>query len=130
LPTSILVRAFAALTAFVLVGCSPDCMPESSCFPAGTYIDANEQLGATSAEICFDTDCTTFRALEGPHDIFTGFNSGYWQEGRTFQLRITVFDAGGQPIDSLAETRTMDSSGCACGVLFYVWKNGHLDRIN
>ncbi len=43
---------------------------------------------------------------------------------------MTVFDANGGVINSLTETRTMDPSGCACGVLFYGWKNGRLHRTN
>lgn len=43
---------------------------------------------------------------------------------------MTVFDASGKAIDSLTETLTMDSTRCACGVLFYDWKNGRLHRIN
>ncbi|HAN35999.1 MAG TPA: hypothetical protein DCQ52_11305 [Acidimicrobiaceae bacterium] len=123
------VRLLAALTAVVLVGCSPDCA-KGSCYPPGTYIDPNDALGATSAEICFDGDCATVEAFAGPDDVFNGFNLDTWEEGRSVDLSVTVFDASGQVIDSLTETRTMDSSGCACGVLFYDWKNGRLHRLN
>ena len=43
---------------------------------------------------------------------------------------MTVFDASGKAIDSLTETLTMDSTRCACGVLYYDWKNGRLHRSN
>ena len=123
------VRFLAALAAVVLVGCGSDC-PKGSCYPLGTYIDPNGALDATSAEICFDGDCTTVEALAGPADVFNGFNVDTWEEGRSVELRMTVFDASGKVIDSLTETRTMDSTRCACGVLFYDWKNGRLHRIN
>ena len=123
------VRLLAALAAVVLVGCGSDC-PKGSSYPLGTYIDPNGALDATSAEICFDGDCTTVEALDGANDVFNGFNVDTWEEGRSVELRMTVFDASGQVIDLLTETRTMDSTRCACGVLFYDWKNGRLHRIN
>ena len=123
------VRLLAAVTAVLLAGCSSDCA-RGSCLPFGTYIDPNDTLGATSAEICFDGDCTTVEALAGAEDVFNGFNVGTWEEGRSVELRMTVFDENGGVIDSLTETRTMNSSGCACGVLFYGWKNGRLHRTN
>lgn len=110
-------------------GCSSDCR-RVSCYPPGTYIDPNDALGATSAEICFDAGCTTVAALAGPNDMFNGFNVDTWEEGRTVDLRLTVFDASGRTIDSLTEKRKMDSSACACGVLYYDWKNGRLHRLN
>lgn len=123
------LRRSAVLIAVLLVGCSSDC-GKGSCYPPGTYIDPNVALGATSAEICFDGDCTTVEALAGPDDVFNGFNVDKWEQGRPVELRVTVFDAKGAVIDSLTETRTMDSAGCACGVLFYDWKNGRLHRLN
>ena len=123
------VRVLAALTAVVLVGCGSDCS-HGSCYPLGTYIDPNDALDATSAEICFDGDCATVEALDGGEDVFNGFNVNTWEEGRTVELRMTVFDENGDVIDTLTETRTMDSSGCACGVLFYGWRNGRLHRTN
>ncbi len=123
------LRLLAALTAVVLVGCGSDCA-KGSCYPSGTYIDPNDALGAASAEICFDGDCTTVEALAGPDDVFNGFNVDTWEEGRSVELRMTVFDANGGVIDSLTETRTTAFSGCACGVLFYGWKNGRLHRTN
>jgi hypothetical protein len=124
-----ILRLLAALTAAVLVGCSSDCA-DRSCYPPGTYIEPNDVLGATSAEICFDADCTTVEALAGPDDVFNGFNVDTWREGRSVEVRLTVLDAKGGVIDSLTETRTMDSSDCACGVLFYDWKSGRLHRLN
>lgn len=123
------LRLLAALTVVVLVGCGSDCS-KGSCYPPGTYIDPNDALGASSAEICFDGDCTTVKALAGADDVFNGFNIDTWQEGRSVELRITVLDANGGVIDSVNETRMMDSSGCACGALFYGWKNGRLHRTN
>ncbi len=41
------LRLHAALIAVVLVGCSSDC-GEGSCYPPGTYVDANDVLGAAS----------------------------------------------------------------------------------
>jgi len=123
------VRLLAAIAAVVLVGCSSDCA-EESCYPLGTYINPNDDLGAKSAEICIDADCTTVDALAGGEDVFNGFNIDTWHEGRTVELRLTVFDATGGVIDSLTEKRKMDSSGCACGVLFYDWKDGRLHRLN
>lgn len=123
---TLFVAAFAAV---VLAGCGPDCS-DASCYPAGTYIDPNNALGTASAEICIDGDCTTVEAATGPDDVFSGFNVDTWEEGRSVELRLTVFDASGDVIDSLTETRTMDSSGCACGVLFYGWKNNRLHRTN
>ena len=96
----------------------------------GTYIDPNGALDATSAEICFDGGCTTVEALDGANDVFNGFNVDRWEEGRSVELRMTVFDANGDVIDSLTETRTMDSTRCACGVLYYDWTNGRLHRVN
>jgi hypothetical protein len=124
-----LVRVLAAVTAVVLVGCRSDC-EKGSCLPYGTYIDPNDALGATSAEVCFDSECTTVDALAGPDDVFNGFNVDTWDEGRSVELRVTVFDSNGEVIDMLTETRTMDSTRCACGVLFYDWKNGRLHRRN
>jgi hypothetical protein len=129
LKKSLSLRLLAALVIVALVGCGSDC-PEGSCYPAGTYIDPNDALGAASAEICFDSDCTTVEAAAGPNDVFNGFNVDTWDEGRSVELRVTVFDVNGGVIDSLTETRTMDSSGCACGVLFYGWQNGRLHRTN
>jgi len=129
LTKSLSVRLLAALAAVVLVGCGSDCS-EGSCYPAGTYIDPNDALGAASAEICFDGDCTTVEAAAGPDDVFNGFNVDTWEEGRSVELRVTVFDANSGVIDSLTETRTMDSSRCGCGALFYCWKNGRLHRTN
>jgi len=113
----------------VLVGCSSDCT-NGSCYPYGTYVHPNTEIGAASAEICFDTDCETVKAVEGDGDVYNGFNSSFWQAGRTVQLRLTVFDASNNVIDTLTEKRTMDPSGCACGVLFYDWKDGRLHRQN
>jgi uncharacterized lipoprotein NlpE involved in copper resistance len=123
------VRLLAAIAALVLVGCSSDCA-DQSCFPPGMYIDPNDDLGAKSAEICIDSDCTTVRALAGADDVFNGFNIDKWHEGRTVELRLTVFDGAGGVIDSLTEQRKMDSSDCACGVLFYDWKDGRLHRLS
>jgi hypothetical protein len=124
-----LLRLCAGVAAFALVGCSTDCA-EESCMVAGTYVDPNDSLGAESAEICFDDDCHTMKAIEGNEDVFLGFNRDDWHEGREFRLRITVFDAKGQVIDTLSEQRTMDSSRCGCGVLFYDWHDGRLHRAN
>jgi hypothetical protein len=130
-PKASIVRVGAALTAFVLVGCSSGSSAcTESCYPPGIYIDPNEEVGAKSAEICLDSDCTTVDALAGPNDYFNGFNVANWHEGRTVELRLTVFDAGGQIIDSLSEPRKMNSSGCACGVLYYNWKGSRLHRLN
>ena len=87
-------------------------------------------VGAKSAKICLDGDCTTVPALAGPDDAFNGFNLDNWHEGRTVELRLTVFDASGHIIDPLAETRTMNPWACACGVLYYNWKEGRLHRLN
>ena len=91
------VRGVALLLALVLVGCSSTCH-RGSCYPRGTYVELNQQLGTTTAQICFDTNCSVVKATEGT--------------------------------DELTEPRTMTSSGCACGVLFYSWKNEHLHRTN
>ena len=123
------VRGVALLVALVLVGCSSTCH-RGSCFPHGTYVELNQQLGTATAQICFDTNCSTVKANEGTDDIFTGFNTSYWEEGKKVQLHITVYDAANKVIDELTEPRTMTSSGCACGVLYYSWKNGHLHRTN
>jgi hypothetical protein len=120
---------FSLMALVAVIGCGSAC-PKTSCYAPGTYIDANDALGATSAEICLDTACTTVPALTGPDDVFTGFNVNTWQEGRDVVLRLTVFAANGRVIDSLSEKRKMDSSGCACGVLYYGWKAGHLHRVN
>ena len=129
LSTSGLVRSWAALAALMLVSCSSDCRG-GSCYSLGTYVDPNDAVGATSAEICFDTDCQTVPAIAGGDDVFNGFNSNYWKDGRKPKLKITVFGPSSKVIDSLTESRTMNSSGCACGVLYYGWRNGHLYRIN
>ena len=129
LSTSGLVRSWAALAALMLVSCSSDCR-SGSCYPLGTYVDPNDAVGATSAEICFDTDCQTVPAIAGGDDVFNGFNSNYWKDGRKLKLKITVFGPSSEVIDSLTESRMMNSSGFACGVLYYGWKNGHLYRIN
>jgi hypothetical protein len=123
------VRIAAGLLAFALVGCSSTC-ETGSCLPHGTYIDPNAALGATSAEICYDDECTTVTPTNDSSDNFLTFDTQRWDEGRTMKLRLTVFDANHGIIDSLTERRTMDSSRCACGVLYYVWKNGHLQRLN
>lgn len=122
-------RIGAGLLGFALVGCSATCKT-GSCFPLGTYIQPNDALGATSAEICYDADCVTVKANNGPNDNFSTFDTNRWNEGRTIQLRLTVFDANNKVIDSLTEKRTMDSSACACGVMAYDWKNDHLHRVN
>jgi hypothetical protein len=62
-------------------------------------------------------------------NVFNGFNVDTWHEGRTVELRLAIFDADGAVVDSLTETRKMDSSSCACGVLFYTWKDGRLHRL-
>lgn len=127
-----IVRCWAVLAAFVFVGCgtgSSTCSTRS-CYPPGTYIIPNDDLGVTSAEICFDSDCTNVEALAGPDDFFNGFNVDTWQEGRTVEVRLTVFDGDANVIDSITEQRTMDSSRCACGVLFYDWKASRLHRLN
>ena len=62
--------------------------------------------------------------------MFNGFNTDYSQDGRTVELRITVYDSNQRVVDSLTEKRTMDSSGCARGVLFYGWIDGRLHRVN
>ena len=130
-PKPTIVRLCAALTAAVLVGCSSGSAAcNQSCYPPGIYIDPNDEVGATSAQICLDSDCTTVDALSGPNDVFNGFNVANWHEGRTVELRLTVLDAGGHVIDSLTEPRKMNSSGCACGVLYYDWKDGRLHRLN
>ena len=65
-------------------------------------------MGAKSADICFDGDCTTVKgALAGPDDVFNGFNIDTWEQGRSVELRVTVFEANGGDIDSLTETRTI-----------------------
>jgi hypothetical protein len=117
------------LLALVLIGCSSTCQ-QGDCLPHGTYIELNQELDTTSAQICFDAKCSTVKANEGTSDIFTGFNSDYWAEGKTVQLHLTVFDSANKVIDTLTESRTMDSSGCACGVLYYTWQDGHLHRKN
>ena len=123
------VRIAAGLLALTLVGCSSTCRTDS-CLPHGTYIDPNDALGATSAEICYDSECTTVAAVNGSNDNFLTFDTQRWDEGRTVQLRLTVFDASHKVIDSITEQRKMDSARCACGVLYYDWKNGHLHRVN
>lgn len=123
------MRVLAALVVVLLAGCSDDC-ERGSCYPYGTYVDPNPALGATTAEICFDGECTTVEADGGRDDVFNGFNTDTWEDGRTVELAITVFDANGEVIDALTETRTMDSNRCSCGVLFYEWQNGKLHRTN
>ena len=123
------VRLLAALAVVVLAGCRVDC-ETGSCYPHGTYVDRNDALGASTAEICFDGVCTTVATGGGPDDVFSGFNVDTWEQGRTVELAITVFDENGKVIDALTETRTMDSNRCACGVLFYEWKDGTLRRSN
>jgi len=122
-------RLLAALVPLVLGGCGSDCV-EDSCYPLGVYIDANDDLDATSAEICVDDDCKTIEALTGPDDVFNGFNIDTWYEDRTVAIRLTVFDSAGAAIDSLTDRRKMDSSGCSCGVLYYEWKGGRLHRLS
>ena len=111
--------------------CGDDCR-ETSCLPYGTYVDLNEELGTESAEICYDDDCRTVLAGRGgePDQATTGFQSNLWEEGRRLQLAITVLDSAGNVVGSLTEERTMDSDGCACGVLSYGWRDGNLRRLN
>jgi hypothetical protein len=45
-------------------------------------------------------------------------------------LTIVVYNSAGDTLGSISEERRMDSRGCACGVLFYDWKNGALHRLN
>lgn len=130
-------RMAAGLAAGVLLisGCS-DCKEDSSCLPRGTYIDANELLGATSAKICFDDDCKTL--VPGEDDgggsvdgnVTNGFYRSDWTDGRELMLTIEVYNSAGNTLASISEERTMDSGGCACGVLFYDWKDGTLHRLN
>ena len=128
--------AFCFAAAMLLIsGCSY-CKKDSSCRPRGTYIDANELLGATSAKICFDDDCKTL--LLGGDDgggsvdgnTTNGFYRSDWTDGRELMLTIEVYNSVGDTVGSISEERKMDSGGCACGVLFYDWKNGALHRLN
>ncbi|MEO6123246.1 MAG: hypothetical protein ABIR32_06015 [Ilumatobacteraceae bacterium] len=118
----------------LISGCS-DCKADSSCLPRGTYIDANELLGPTSAKICFDDDCKTLVPGEddgggGDGNVTNGFYRSDWSDGRKLMLTIEVYDSAGDTLGSIAEERTMDSGGWACGVHFYDWKNGALHRLN
>ena len=124
--TSIFIAALLLASA-----CGDDCR-ETSCLPYGTYIDLNEELGTASATICFDDDCRTVLAGQGgePDQATTGFQSNLWEEGRRLHLAITVFDSAGNVVGSISEERTMDSGACACGVLFYAWRDGDLHRLN
>lgn len=108
-----------------LLGCTA-----AGYFPRCAVSNDGAAQAATSAEFCFDGDCTTVKALAGPDDVFNGFNVDTWEQGRSVELRVTVFDASGTAIDSLTDTQTMDSSGCACGVVFYAWKDGQLHQVN
>jgi hypothetical protein len=100
------------------------------CYPAGTYVDVNADLGTSTARICFDDRCETLTSKNTPDDPFLSFDTPYWEEGNSFELSIEVFDANGSLIGSMAEQRTMDSNGEACGVLQYGWTEGRLTRIN
>ena len=122
-------RITVGLLALAVVGCSSN-TTGVECFQPGTYIEVNDAAGASSAEICFDTDCVTVGANEPTGQPFTGFRRGDWSEGRTMTLKLTVFDASHKAIDSVTESRTMNSKASSCGVLYYDWKNGHLHRVN
>jgi hypothetical protein len=129
-----LLASFAA-GLLVISACS-DCKEDSSCLPRGTYVEANELLGATSARICFDDDCKTL--VPGEDDgsggvdgnVTNGFYRGDWTDGREFTLTINVYNSAGDTLGSISEKRKMDPGGCACGVLFYDWKDGALHRLN
>ena len=124
-----------AATMLMISGCS-GCKGDSSCLPRGTYIDANELLGATSAKVCFDDDCKTL--VPGGDDgggtvdgnVTNGFYRSDWTNGRKLRLTIEVYNSAGDTLGSISEDRKMDSGGCACGVLFYNWKNGELHLLN
>jgi hypothetical protein len=124
---AILRRSAAAFLVVGLVGCSADCGDQGSCLPSGTYIEGNAALDTASARICFDDVCETADPLAGSGGIF---KSDFWSEGRTVQLRLTVFDSENIVIDTLTEERKMDSARCGCGVLYYVWEDGHLKQTN
>lgn len=125
-------RWVAVATILVVAGCSSSnaCEPSPSCWPYGTYVDANDELGAVQARICYDDDCRTIAAHDGDNDIFDGFNTDVWQDGRQVHLTIDVLDASGTSIASISEDRVMDSGGCACGVLYYGWRDDQLYRMN
>lgn len=118
-----------AIAAFALASCS-DCDDDGSCLPYGTYVDLNEALGSASARICLDDDCSTLLPGEEQGNVQTGFYRDDWEDGRELRLTIEVFDESGAVIDSLTETRTMNSGDCSCGVLFYGWQNDRLHRID
>jgi len=129
------VIAKASLAPFALMlvlATLPACAGEEAvdCFPAGTYVDFNADLGTNTARICFDERCETLTSKSRPDDPFRSFDTPYWVEGSSFELSIEVFDSNGSLIDSIAEQRTMDSNAYACGVLQYGWAEGRLSRIN
>ena len=124
-------RPILIAAVLLISACGDDC-PKASCLPYGTYVDLNPDLDTASAKICFDDDCHVVLPGKGgePDQATDGFQSNVWEEGRRLQLTITVFDTAGNVVGSVAEKRTMDSSGCACGVLFYEWRDGTLQRLN
>lgn len=124
-------RGLVVAAAFLLSACDDECA-HSSCLPYGTYVDLNPELDTASAQFCLDDDCQTILAGEGgePDQATNGFQSNVWDDGRTLQLSITVYDSAGNVVGSIAEERTMDSDGCACGVFFYEWRDNELRRLN
>ena len=124
----LMAAGFAAVMLLVS-GCS-NCKGSPSCRPRGTYIDANELLGATSATVCFDDDCQVLKPGDGEGNTTTGFYRADWTDGRELMLTIVVFNTWGDTLGSISEERRMDSAGCSCGVFFYDWKDGVLNRLN
>ncbi len=127
-------RAAFGLAAILAFASCSDADCQTSCLPYGTYVELNAELDTATAKICFDDECTTVRPGEGDGtgdgNVTTGFYSNEWQDGRRVHLTIDVFDSTGAILDSVDETRTMDTSGCSCGVFFYGWRDGHLHKIN
>jgi len=124
----------AGLTAILLLAACSDADCNTSCLPSGTYIDLNTELDTATAKICFDDECTTVRPGQsdgtGDGNVTTGFYSNEWEEGRRVHLTIDVFDSAGATLGAVGETCTMASSGCSCGVFFYRWRAGHLNKID
>jgi hypothetical protein len=118
-----------AVVMLLTSGCS-DCKKDSSCLPRGTYIDANGVFGASSAKVCFDDDCQVLKSGGGEANVTSGFYRADWTDGRELMLTIVVYNSAGDTLGSISEERRMDSRGCACGVLFYDWKNGALHRLD
>jgi hypothetical protein len=110
-------------------GCS---CPEVDCAGAAVAVDLNRVPDADAARICIDGACEV---------VTTG--SGNWPSGwvdrsfegaptvrddEDFELSITVLEASGSELASLAQTRNFDVDECRCLAFPYRITGSEIER--